>query len=326
MTTTRIYKSTDSGAPVLVGGVSSLINLLDKCLVTGYGSKTAAGWTKPYTGTDKAAFRNSVAAGGSGMYLRVHDAGSGTGGAREALVRGYATMSDVDTGTVETPTAAQVAASVVWRKSNTVDSTARPWVLIADERTFYLCIDTGTLATEYGAGTYAAGDFESFVPGDPYPWFVAGRETQAGAGAQGIHGALCLRSASYATPASEGIWLPRGYAGTGSPIRAALALPSTANGTIGAFNAINNLARPAPGSGLSHWVAGMICAEVTVRGIARGLYCPLNDFSGVAIGTEYASPPGLPSGVLVTMRHNAQSSATTFGDGHIMIDRVGPWS
>ena len=44
MTTTRVYKSTDTSAPVLVGGVSSLINLLDKCLVTGYGSKTAKRW------------------------------------------------------------------------------------------------------------------------------------------------------------------------------------------------------------------------------------------------------------------------------------------
>jgi hypothetical protein len=326
MTTTRIYKSTDASSPVLVGGVSSLINLLDKCLVTGYGSATAAGWTKPYAGTDIAVFRNSVAAGGSGMYLRVSDAGSGTGGAREALVRGYATMSDANTGTVETPTVAQIAASLVWRKSNTVDSTARPWILIADERTFYLCIDTGTFSTEYGAGLYGAGDFQSLVPGDPYPWFVAGRETQAGAGAQGIQSALCLRSASFATPSSEGIWLPRGYAGTGSPIRAALAMPGTTSGTIGAFNSINNLARPALGSGLSLWVAGLVCAEATVRGILRGLHCPLNDFSGVVIGTEYASPPGLPSGVLVTMRHNAQSSASSASDGHVMIDRVGPWS
>ncbi|MGE3907973.1 MAG: hypothetical protein AB7K36_01385, partial [Chloroflexota bacterium] len=62
MTTTRIYRSTDSGAPVLTGQAGSLLNLLDKCLVDGYGSKAAAGWSRPYTGTNKTAYRNSVAA------------------------------------------------------------------------------------------------------------------------------------------------------------------------------------------------------------------------------------------------------------------------
>ena len=36
-----IYTSDDAGAPVLDGTNGSLINLLDKCLVTGYGSKAA---------------------------------------------------------------------------------------------------------------------------------------------------------------------------------------------------------------------------------------------------------------------------------------------
>lgn len=325
MTTTRIYKSTDSGAPVLVGGVSSLINLLDKCLVTGYGSATPAGWTKPYTGTDIAAFRNSVAAGGSGMYLRVSDAGSGTGGAREALVRGYATMSDVNTGTVETPTVAQIASSLVWRKSNTVDSTARPWVLIADERTFYLCINTGTLTGEYGSGTYAAGDFASLVPGDAYGWFVCGRESQHAAGTQGAQSGLCLKSNQFATPASEGVWLPRGYAGTGSPIRAAMAMPGSISSAIGSSQ--NAIARPAPGSGLDMWINGLLCAEASVRGVMRGLYLPLHDCSSLSIGTEFSAPPGAPDAVLVTMRHITQSASTlATTDGHVFVDRVGPWS
>ena len=52
--TVRIYKSTDSGAPTLTGQAFSLISLLLACLVDGYGSKAAAGWTKPYTGTNLA--------------------------------------------------------------------------------------------------------------------------------------------------------------------------------------------------------------------------------------------------------------------------------
>ena len=55
--TVRLYRSTDGSAPTLSGTAGDLINLLDKCLVSGYGSSTAAGWTKPYTSTNAAAFR-----------------------------------------------------------------------------------------------------------------------------------------------------------------------------------------------------------------------------------------------------------------------------
>lgn len=326
MTTTRIYKSTDSSAPVLTGQASSLIDLLDACLVNGYGSQTAAGWTKPYTGTDKAAFRNSVSAGGTGMYLRVLDDGSGTGGAREALVRGYHTMSDVDTGTVETPTAAQVSTSLVWRKSNTTDSTARSWWLIADERTCYLCVNSGTSTGEDGAGLFGAGDIDSWVPGDVYAWFVVGRETQQAANIQGTHIGLCTRAASgFATPWTDGFWLPRGYAGTGSPIRAAIAFPTTSSGGIGT-SSTPSIARPAPGTGLDMWIAAWIGTESSVRGSLRGLYAPLHDSSGIAIGTEFPAPPGLPDGVLVTMAHYTFTySVGTSSAGRMFVDRVGPW-
>lgn len=324
--TVRIYKSTDSGAPTLTGQASSLISLLSACLVDGYGSKAAAGWTKPYTGTNLAAFRNTTS-GGSGMYLRVDDSGTGTGSTREALVRGYATMSDVNTGTVETPTAAQVSTSIVWRKSNTTDSTARSWVIIADARTAYICINTGTLTGEYGAGLYGVGDIDSWVPGDPYGWFVAGRETQQAANIQGTHACLCTRAGSgYATPGTDGFWLPRGWAGTGSPIRAATAFFTTSSGAIGA-SSTPSIARPAPGTGLDMWIQAWISTESTVRGRMRGLYAPLHDSSGIAIGTEFSAPPGMPSAVLVAMAHGTNTSGTTTTSaGRMFVDRVGPWS
>lgn len=326
MTTTRVYKSTDSSAPVLVGGVSSLIDLLDKCLVTGYGSQTAAGWSKPYTGTNKAAFRNSVAAGGTGMYLRVEDAGAGTGGAREALCRAYLTMTDVDTGTVETPTVAQLAASIVWRKSNTVDSTAREWILVADELTFYLCVSTGTTGTDNGAGTYAAGDFQSFVASDPHRFFIAGRETQHAAGAQGLAtGLMSCAEVRMTTPSSTGFWIARGYAGTGNPIRAAIAmLALTLNNNPGVIGC--TLGSIANAAGLENvFLPAVIATEGTVRGMVRGVYVSPNNLSGIAAGTNIVSPPGLAS-TITALRHNSSSgsyAATT--DGHVHVDILSEW-
>lgn len=328
MTTTRIYRSTDSGAPVLSGGVSALINVLDKCLVTGYGSKTAAGWTKPFTGTNKAAFRNSAAAGGSGMYLRVLDDASLTGAERSAAVRAYLTMSDIDTGTIVTPTAAQLATGLIWRKSNTIDSTARPWILVADELTFYLCVDTGTLASEGGAGTYAAGDFASLVPGDAYRFFVAGRESAHTAGTQGSFSGLMTRlQASWAQRTSDaGTWIGRGYAGTGDAVRASIpTLGSTVTDGIGTTNA-GQLAYSAPGSGLQMWTPAFLAAEGTLRGTLRGIYAPLNTWAGVAIGTDIVNPPGI-TGTITTLRHNSFSNNNaTSTDCHMHVDITNEWS
>lgn len=63
MSAYKIYRSTDSGAPRLRYNTSdadvntvvstnirtNMVAILDACFVTGYGSKTGAGWTKPYS-------------------------------------------------------------------------------------------------------------------------------------------------------------------------------------------------------------------------------------------------------------------------------------
>jgi hypothetical protein len=134
--TTRIYYSTDSSAPVLSGTTGSLITLLDAVLVNGYGSRQAAGWTKPYSdaGAYKAVFRQG---GGNQKYLRVLDDGI-TINVRHANVRYYYDMSDVNTGTGETPSSS-VANN--FHKSFTADSVVRPWVIIATDRSFYFFVN-----------------------------------------------------------------------------------------------------------------------------------------------------------------------------------------
>lgn len=332
MTTTRIYRSTDSGAPVLTGAVSALINVLDKCLVEGYGDKVPAGWSKPFTGTNKAAFRNSVAAGGTGMYLRVDDNGSGTGGAREALLRAYSAMTDVDTGSDETPSVAQVAGSIVWRKSNTTDSTARPWVLIADELTVYLCVSTGT--NTYGDGFYGAGDFASEVAGDAWRIMIFGRHTQAGAnllGSAPSSGCL-IRSVTFATPFAASYWLARGHAGGAGAVAAATPMPATASGgfteAIGGANL--SVASPSPGGGQEYFVPALIACENTIRGTLRGVFMPISSLAGVAMGTDRIAPPGRPEGsVLTVVRHNTGTEDThaTSGnsDGHAAVESALDW-
>ena len=72
--TVRVYSSTDASAPVLTGQVGSLIAVLDACLVNGYGTKTAAGWTKPFADASNTAVYRSGS--GSRAFFRFFDDGT----------------------------------------------------------------------------------------------------------------------------------------------------------------------------------------------------------------------------------------------------------
>lgn len=147
--TVTVYKSSDASAPALTGTAGALSAIIYACLVTGYGSQSAAGWAREFTGTNKGVFR---AAAGNRMRLRVDDTGS-----IEARIVGYESMSDVDTGTGPFPTAAQISGGLFVRKSNTADATNRPWLIIANDRIFYMLIDSGTSGTDWSVAPVAAG-------------------------------------------------------------------------------------------------------------------------------------------------------------------------
>lgn len=104
---------------------------------TGYPDGTATGtittkvsplgYAKSFSGTNKAAYKPTDVTA-LGMYLRVDDTTT-----KSAGVKGYETMSDVDTGTG----LFQTQTGGLWSKSATTDSTARPWAIIGDSRAFY---------------------------------------------------------------------------------------------------------------------------------------------------------------------------------------------
>lgn len=165
-----IYKSTDTSAPVMTGEVGTLTALLSACLVVGYGSKTAVGWTESFTGTNQSTFRPLL---GNRYYLHVNDAGPGVGVAKEARVFGTETASDVLTGLNLFPTAAQSATGTFWRKSASADAVARPWILVADSETMYLWILSGDTANAYLG--YGFGGLYSFKTNDLGRTFLQGR-------------------------------------------------------------------------------------------------------------------------------------------------------
>lgn len=161
-----VYSSTDTSAPVLGNSNGSLIAVLKACLVDGYGSKAAAGWTRPYSGTNLAAFKQG--AGGNNRLLRVFDGGSDSYGYRRIAVRGYEAMTAISTGTGPFPTTGMISGNgpnFAYR-SGSSSASVLPWTLYADANFFHLVVDAypeepGTQVSYMGFGS-----FISYLSGD----------------------------------------------------------------------------------------------------------------------------------------------------------------
>ena len=240
---TRIYTSKMTDAPNMTTLAGGIINVLDACLVNGFGQKTltsltvssgvatatvsgghgftqyavvaiagatpaglngahrvatvpdsttftfdaegvangsatgtitaivqSAGWTKAFSGTNKAAYKSMTS--DSGFYFRIDDSGLYSTG---QPVRGYESMSDVDTGTRAFPTPAQQA-NFATRRS--LDATGdRTWALVADDKFFYL-FTRMQAATERQQGIYF-GDICSFDPADANACIISATNTAA---------------------------------------------------------------------------------------------------------------------------------------------------
>jgi hypothetical protein len=201
-----IFRSTDSGAPSLTGQAGSLLNVFDYCLVTGLS------WSKPFTGTNRACYRAPT---GVRDYLDVNDNGpDGSLTYKSARVSGFETMSAVGTGTQEYPSTAQLPQKCGMTKSNTLDSTDRPWLLIGDYRTFYLL--TKWIGSAEYTGLYMFGEIYSHKASDGDNTLLSTDEagTQLGGGA----GPLRTWGFGGVTVTTGGVsFMKRSYTGTGSP-------------------------------------------------------------------------------------------------------------
>lgn len=180
--------------------------------------RASANFTKVYVGTNKAVYRTNATTG-SRPYLRVVDDGTTTGAAREAQARGYLSMTDVDTGSEPFPTAAQNAAGTYIYKSSTVDTVARPWVLITDGNTFYFqaCMDQSPnplLASGGYLWWFGFGDILSTRSGDPYTAFIAGSNSPnaqtSSTGGSNSNG-MTSTAIRNTTSVTAGAWMVRSF-------------------------------------------------------------------------------------------------------------------
>ena len=302
-----IYRSTDGSAPSLTGQTGKLVDLLDACLVNGYGAKSAAGWAKAFSGTSKAAYR---APSGARMYYRVQDDGPGAGTFKEARITGYESMSDVDTGTNPFPTAAQGVGSVamyVARKSAAADSTARAWIVVADARTCYVFILTGDVANTYLA--FGFGEFYSMVNSDAYNGFVVGRTSENSATATVDK----LDQLDTTIGNQTNIAVPRGHSGTGTSVRmnrhgdSSKSASSTLVGTLPYTNPADGGLYLSP-----IWLADPTTSPANgIRGRMRGFWLELHAASNFADGDTFTGVGDVNGKTFLMLKSSGSSGIYT---------------
>lgn len=308
--TVTIYKSTDTSAPVLTGQVGQLIGLLDACLVDGYGSKPSAGWGKAFSGTNKAVYRP---ASGIRHYLRVDDGAPTGGDAKCASIRGFESMSDVDTGAGAFPTVAQLANGLAIYKSATADATARAWVLVAEDRFFHLFIQSGSTASVWFGHKF--GEAVSYASSDNFATLIQGCtiSTSTSTLAQHFYSQLAT---SLAVVSNH--YMSRSYTGTGTAITVGQQADQLNGATMGGAG----MTYPAPVDSGLYVDKVRLIETTTIRGVIPGLYTPLHN-RPLTQGDPVTGVAGL-SGVTLHAQDLATASSGVAGS-QCLIDLTGPW-
>lgn len=148
--TVRLFRSTDNGAPSLSdSSAGSLITILRACLVNGYGTRLAAGWSMPFSDlpNNKAVFQSV-----SGDSVQIDD----NDDYRWASALGFKTMSALDIGTEQYPNSDQISIGYEYRifkrYNNSTDS--QSWFVVADDNWFYFVNTHNTSTPSYPSGFF----------------------------------------------------------------------------------------------------------------------------------------------------------------------------
>lgn len=171
-----LYQHTDPGAPPIDGLPGSLQAMLYACLVTGYGAKPAAGWTRSWldTGGNKAIFKPNDP---QDAFFYFHDDSPNAYGGREATFWMGNTHDAAGNLTNKAPHNLGYTAGWCCHKSDLANATARPWKLYADGKTAILFIDSEDYPGEWRP--YVWGKAVALSPVEAFPWLCTGKNVHA---------------------------------------------------------------------------------------------------------------------------------------------------
>jgi hypothetical protein len=275
----------------------------------------AAGWGKPFSGTNLAVYRSADVTGNRN-FLRVND--NYTTDPREARLTGYEAMTAVSAGTGLFPTVAQVGGGAFLAKSTTADAVARPWVFFADEKFFYLAV---RYHPSYGSQTYFFGEPIGFKTPDPYNT-VLGASSTSVINQGYFHGSIDRmgNGTNAATFTNGDNIVPRAPNGLGSA-------RSVGRTTVGGINTTESgthsyVQYPNPADNALVFADILMLSDQSLRARFPGVYWVPQQLGGAFTTLDTVVGSGMFAGK--TFVAIASSSNASTG-GAYFVDRDGPW-
>ncbi|MCK5681677.1 hypothetical protein KAI46_12790, partial [bacterium] len=293
-----------------------------------------AGWERSFVSGDgyRAAFK-SLAVDATGMTLYIDD--TNNQGTRRTGVKGYESMTDIDTGINPFPYSAADDQWYWWYKSLD-ETTPLRWAVIADDRFVYIWWNRDSATNSTYGRLNAFGDFNSYLSADVWNFIVTGETSVTDERFQ----SMLVTSPKPYTPGAalldSGVSLARDLQGIGAGLAsgAAFVMQSSID---------DHYCIPAGYSGVSFpsWVTGgAIISPIDLievfggtnllRGRCPGLYSPFHDrpYSGIeseivqGVG-DYADTCFLS----LPMAGGVQGGGNSFyvRYGQVLINIVGPW-
>lgn len=305
-----------------------------------------AGWGKPGAEANLGAYRGSA---GNRHVLRVDDTGT-----MEARAVSAEWLTDIYTYGPISPVATQLSGGVYWRKSNTADGVARPWVLIADDRLMYLFASFSDTTGAAGYEGYVYGETSSLRADDAYHTLIVGRPATG----SGVYaGSFPLLH----SPRQDGHYWQRGisqFAGSARAGKSGIKINFNKLGSVSVSGYYNNIttgcigskdamgcvyaagdhegypAIPALVDGGFHVFSSPLLFDgeaLAIRGMLAGCHQPLHDTNGNATPLSVITGvAGLAGRDLACIRVPCQGVAAPYhfipdGLGIAAIDATGPW-
>lgn len=171
--TVKLFRSSEVGAPQLGSTTSGdLLTILRACLVEGFGSRTAAGWTMPFSDLPNkiACFKSAT-----GDTLRLDDSIH----YQYASGLGFKSMSDLNTGIEQYPNADTIGDDTTyhWRLQKRYGTATQhdPWYVVASEDWFYFVQFQNSTNQNYPSGFYF-GEYTPTNPAQPEAYVITGRK------------------------------------------------------------------------------------------------------------------------------------------------------
>lgn len=278
-----------------------------------------AGWEKAFAGTNKAVYRSPDIAGPR-HYFRFDDTGT-----YACKVRGFETLTDIDTGTGLFPDATSAVNGTFFVRSGLAhpSTTAKDWFVIANDKFVFVGNRGYQPGTTYPFVVAGFGQFKSRKSGDAYRSLVRGNVASDNAGSTGELENIAYSStgaASYSTVA-------RDYTGLGGNIAPII---STLIRFSGSSFASGNGSVPYPNPA----DYGLLLSKMTIQD--NGTYVLRGELPGVLASPQsllnrfcpnastpvfVTDVPDLPGRILVAIP--SAYSSTSYGI--TFFDITGPW-